>query len=217
MLTISGRKVCESVSEVVSPERAVLAVIDIEDSEMWSKGADAIILQKVKELIESARNINLPVFYFFNQRGPSLNNISPAYIRVLMNLGWDIERIRTEWPEGEAVGALHPDFNPRPIESVLPKGRGAAFEGTDFELLLKSMQRESVILVGCSTDWCLEATAWYATNKDYYTVVVEDCVRGPRPDGHAAALKQFRAIGLDVLDSSELSKIWGTMLPAATD
>ncbi|MDA1140574.1 MAG: cysteine hydrolase [Planctomycetota bacterium] len=209
MLTINGRNVCENISEVVSPTRAALAVIDIEDSTIWNEGADAIILKNVKTLIESARSINLPVFYFYNRRGPALNNISPAYIRVLMNLGWDIERIRQAWPEGEGAGELHPDFAPTPNERVIPKDRGSAFEGTNLELLLRTFQRESVILVGCSTDWCVEATAWYATNKDYYTVIIEDCVRGPRPDGHIAALKQFRAIGLDVLDSGELLRIWG--------
>jgi nicotinamidase-related amidase len=208
MLTINGRKVCENVSEVVSPERAALAIIDIEDSTMWSKGEDAIILQKVKKLIESARSINLPVFYFYNRRGPGLNNISPAYVRVLMNCGWDVERVQKAYPDGKAAGSLHPEFDPRPNENVIPKDRGSAFEGTNFGLLLRSMGRETVILVGCSSDWCVEATAWYATNKDYYTIVVEDCVRGPRPEGHVAALKQFRALGLDVLDSSELLKLW---------
>lgn len=35
MLTIEGKQVCESLAEVVAPERAVLAVIDIEKSSMW--------------------------------------------------------------------------------------------------------------------------------------------------------------------------------------
>ena len=90
----------------------------------------------------------------------------------------------------------------------MPKDRGSALEGTDFQLLLRSLQRETIILVGCSTDWCVEATAWDATNKDYYVVVVEDCVRSPRPDGHRAALQQFRAIGLDVVSSRDLQALW---------
>ena len=57
-------------------------------------------------------------------------------------------------------------------------------------------------------DWCLEATAWRAANKDYYVAVVGDCTRSPRPAGHEAALRQFRDIGLDVTTSEELLPLW---------
>jgi len=45
MLEIEGKTVCEALEEVVSPERAVLAVIDIENSGFWSKGHEAALKQ----------------------------------------------------------------------------------------------------------------------------------------------------------------------------
>ena len=208
MLTIEGKQVCETLAEVVSPERAALAVIDIENSPMWSQGSDGVIFAKVKALIQAARAAGLPVFFFFNQRRPGLRDISPAYIRVLMNLGNAREQLASRFaPDNERM-QVHPGLEPEPRDFILPKHRGSALEGTDFQLLLRSLQRESVILVGCSTDWCVEATAWDATNKDHYVVVVEDCVRSPRPEGHEAALKQFRAIGLDVVSSEALQAVW---------
>ena len=209
MLKIEGKSVCESLEEVVSPDRAVLAIIDIENSDIWSKGCGRAMLERVRELTVAARNAGLPVIFFYNTRGPRLQNISPAYLRVLMNLGSKPEELAEQFKPDNDQMRVHPDLDPQPRDIIIPKDRGDAFEGTNFELLLRTCRRETVVLVGCSTDWCLEATAWAATNKDYYVVIVEDCVSSHRPDGHEAALKQFRTIGLDVVASPQLLDIWG--------
>ncbi len=208
MLNIVGKRVCETFAEVVAPERAALAVIDIQNTRRWEQGADWVIFDKVKNLTCVARSAGLPVFFFYNTRGPGLRNISAAYIRVLMNLGHAPEQFSSRFDPADESMQVHPGLEPQPEDCIIPKDRGSAFEGTDFQLLLRSLQRETVILVGCSTDWCVEATAWDATNKDYYVVVVEDCVRSPRPGGHEAALRQFRAIGLDVISSQKLLALW---------
>ena len=208
MLNIHGKDVCETLAEVIAPERAALAVIDIQNTKMWEQGADQVIFDKVKNLTCVARSAGLPVFFFFNTRGSGLRNISAAYNRVLMNLGRAPEQFSAMFDPTSESMQVHPGLEPQTEDCIIPKDRGSAFEGTNFQLLLRSLQRETVILVGCSTDWCVEATAWDATNKDYYVVVVEDCVRSPRPDGHAAALQQFRSIGLDVVSSQELRALW---------
>ena len=114
----------------------------------------------------------------------------------------DIENV-PRWDEGpdrvifDKV-RVHPGLQPREGDHILSKHRGCAFEGTDFDLMLRTLRRESVVLVGCSTDWCL----------DYYVAVAGDCTRSPRPAGHEAALRQFRDIGLDVTTSEELLSLW---------
>lgn len=45
MLTIDGKQVCESLAEVVDPQRAALAVIDIENVPIWNEGPDRIIFR----------------------------------------------------------------------------------------------------------------------------------------------------------------------------
>lgn len=208
MLEFDGKQVCETLEEVVDPDRAVLAVIDIENSPMWDDGNDRVIFDKVRKLTKVARSVGLPVFFFYNYRGPGLRNISAAYIRVLMNLGHEPEQMAARFAPDSDRMRVHPGLEPQPDDIIIPKDRGNAFEGTDLDLMMRTMQRETIVLVGCSTDWCVEATAWGATNKDLYVVVVEDCVRSPRPDGHDAALKQFRALGLDVVTSDDLKTVW---------
>ena len=82
MLTIDGKRVCETLAEVVDPSRAALAVIDIENSSMWDDGPDRAILERVKRLTQAARDAGVPVFFFYNFRGPGLRNFSAAYLRA---------------------------------------------------------------------------------------------------------------------------------------
>ena len=39
---------------------------------------------------------------------------------------------------------------------------------------MRTLQRETVVVTGCSTDWCVEATAWDGNGLDYYLVMVSD-------------------------------------------
>ena len=99
---------------------------------------------------------------------------------------------------------VHSGLEPHTEDSIIGKDRSIAFDGTQLLLLLCLLQWETIILDGCSTDWCVEATAWDKTNKGYHLVVVEGCIRSPHPDGYAAALEQYRAIGLDVASSQKV-------------
>ena len=208
MLTIDGKRVCNTLAEVVDPSRAALAVIDIENSSIWDDGPDRLILNKVKRLLQAARDACVPVFFFYNFRGPGLHNFSAAYLRALINMGHPADDLLTRFEPAPDRMRVHPCLEPSRGDIVIPKNRGSAFKGTDFDLLLRTLQRESIIVTGCSTDWCVEATAWDGNGLDYYLVMVEDCLRSPRPDSHEAALRQFRTIGLDMTTSSELLYLW---------
>ena len=171
MLTIDGKRVCETLAEVVDPGRAALAVIDIEHSPMWDDGPDRAILEKVMRLVQAARDAAVPVFFFYNFRGPGLRNFSAAYLRALINLGHPADELRTRFEPAADAGAS--SLEPA-ADVVIPKDRGSAFKGTDFDLLLRTLQRETVVVTGCSTDWCVEATAWDGNGLDYYLVMVKD-------------------------------------------
>ncbi len=71
MLTIDGKRVCETLAEVVDPGRAALAVIDIENSSMWDDGPDRAILERVKGLVQAARAAGVPVFFFLTSGAPA--------------------------------------------------------------------------------------------------------------------------------------------------
>ena len=141
MLTIDGKQVCESLAEVVDPRRAALAVIDIENVPMWDEGPDRVVFDKVKVLTGAARRRGVPVFYFYNRCNRGLTDVSAAVIRAWLNLGHHPDRLHEEFePDFDEV-RVHPGLEPQEGDHILPKHRGCAFEGTDFELLLRTLGR----------------------------------------------------------------------------
>jgi nicotinamidase-related amidase len=67
-------------------------------------------------------------------------------------------------------------FGPLPGELVIRKHRPSAFVATDLEQLLRVAGVETVLVAGCVTEGCVQSTAVDALFRDFYTVVIEDCV-----------------------------------------
>jgi nicotinamidase-related amidase len=92
--------------------------------------------------------------------------------------------------EGELVSAL--DVRAEDIR-VDSKRTFDSFHGTPLELLLRYMQRDTLLFAGCNTNTCVLATAFGAYNRGLRVVVVAECVASAYgPDLHAFALDNIR-------------------------
>lgn len=69
------------------------------------------------------------------------------------------------------------------------KRRYSAFFGTDFEILLRGLKAETLLLVGGLTDVCVHYTFADAHQSDYFTRVIEDCVAGSSLEAHEESLR----------------------------
>ena len=85
------------------------------------------------------------------------------------------------------IAAEDVDF--RPGDYFVPKRRYSAFYGTDFEILLKGLDVQTLILTGGLTDVCVHYTFVDGHQGNYYCRVVEDCVGGSSEDAHNASLR----------------------------
>ncbi|MGR3636743.1 MAG: cysteine hydrolase [Shimia sp.] len=75
-----------------------------------------------------------------------------------------------------------------PTDYVVPKRRYSAFFGTDFEILLKGLKVDTLLLVGGLTDVCVHYTFVDGHQHDYFCRVIEDCVGGSSETAHEASL-----------------------------
>lgn len=71
---------------------------------------------------------------------------------------------------------------------IIPKRRYSAFFGTDFDILLRGLKAETLLLTGALTDVCVHYTFVDAHQHDYFCRVIEDCVAGSTPEAHEASL-----------------------------
>jgi nicotinamidase-related amidase len=77
----------------------------------------------------------------------------------------------------------------RPTDYLIRKRRYSAFFGTDFEILLKGLKADTLLLCGGLTDVCVHYTFVDGHQSDYYCRVIEDCVAGSSEDAHEHALR----------------------------
>ena len=87
---------------------------------------------------------------------------------------------------GTAIAAEQTGF--LPTDYLIPKRRYSAFFGTDFEILLKGLKVDTLILCGGLTDVCVHYTFVDGHQHDYFCRVIEDCVAGSGYAAHEASL-----------------------------
>lgn len=169
--------------------KPVLVVIDIQAStfvEPTSKRAIphmsgyANRMLKARVAIDAARENNIPVVF-----------IQEIHRRNLVDFGRELEG-------DEEIHCL--DSNPntaiaveqmgfRPDDYLIPKRRYSAFFGTDFEILLRGLKAETLLLCGGLTDVCVHYTFVDGHQSDYFCRVIEDCVAGSSEDAHEYSLR----------------------------
>ncbi len=123
----------------------------------------------IKVLLLTARHKGVPVVYtraLRSERDAVIDSFrrkrSPGATRVL------------HWrPEGPEI--VEP-LAPRDGEMVIDKKYASAFFATPFEVLLRSLGVDTLIVTGFVTSGCIRATVVDAASYNYNVVVPEECV-----------------------------------------
>lgn len=134
---------------------------------------------RAKELVLAARDAGVPVIFIQEVHRPD----GVDFGRELD--GEEDVHCVDGLPSTEISSAI--DF--RPGDYHIRKRRYSAFYGTDFEILLKGLNVQTLILTGGLTDVCVHYTFVDGHQGDYYCRVVEDCVGGSSREAHDASLR----------------------------
>jgi ureidoacrylate peracid hydrolase len=121
-----------------------------------------------------------------------------------------------QWPEfmrvGMAPGSPGTEFDScldRRAEDVeVVKTRYSAFFGTSLDELLRSRGLETVLVLGLTTNVCVQSTARDAWQRDYETITVADCCAEIGAGSHDASLAWTARNFGAVFASDEISGRW---------
>lgn len=105
-------------------------------------------------------------------------------------------RSTRQWPEfmragmaPDAAGAtFDPCLNQQPGDIEVVKQRYSAFIGTRLDEILRERGIVSVVVLGLTTNVCVQSTARDAWQRDYETITLADCCAEIGPGSHDASL-----------------------------
>lgn len=215
MKMIRGRKVYDTIAEIVDPKHTALLVIDIQNDHgpngaLARLGRDVSwamrIVPRVKEVIAEARRRGMLVIFTCVTVSGDGRAESAPFLRfrskVAHILGHDAFEVEDTWGND-----VLDELERREDEPRIVKYRSSAFHGTRLDLILRNSGIESTVVVGLATEGCVDATAKDLLGYGYYPVMLRDCVTGSRPDLHEAALL-IMSVRYDVITSDELFQAW---------
>lgn len=215
-----GKTIWMTLDEVANPEHTALIVVDMQRDFCASDGAFARyginismyppLVLRLGDLIAQARRVRVPVIYLLMTQLHGGVTDSPAQIRFNLRLheARRPEPVPLQYTlDGSEGQAVLPALAPQSEDVVVKKYRSSGFWGTNLDLILRSMNRKTVIVTGCTTEGCVESTARDALFADYFVVVPEDGVASDDRAQHEASLLLMRH-RFDVTTCEALIKTW---------
>lgn len=188
--------------------RTALILIDVQKGEVLPGEHGIAIMgggekrhERTRTLLAAARAAGVPPIF-----------IQEVHKRSLVDFGRELDGEETiHCLEGDLATELADGIEPLADEYLIRKRRYSAFFATELELVLKSFEIETLVLVGALTDVCVHYTFADAHQHDYHCRVVTDCVGGSSEGAHEAALSAMRYLQRDCLSTS------GEVLEAFTE
>jgi nicotinamidase-related amidase len=159
--------------EGIDRTRSALVVMDVQVGIVERYDHDGALVQRLAAAIAAARQAGLPVVYVVVGFRAGHPDISPA------NQSFSAIRGSAAYTPDDPGAAIHPAVAPQPGDVVVTKRRVSAFAGSDLDLVLRSMQRDTVVLAGISTSGVVLSTVREAADRDLRLVVLADgCADG---------------------------------------
>jgi len=134
---------------------------------------------KARTAIDKARERDIPVVFIQEVHRPDLIDFGRE-----LDGDEDVHCLEDN-PNTEIAS----EMGSLPNDYLIKKRRYSAFFGTDFEILLRGLKVDTLLLCGGLTDVCVHYTFVDGHQSDYFCRVIEDCVAGSSVEAHEAALR----------------------------
>lgn len=200
---------------LVHSRRAALVIVDVQNDYCHPEGVfgkyganlemiDAMT-KRTAALLASARQAQIPIVWIRTNHEDATDSeawrsrIGPVANQVCRTGTW---------------GADFFGVSPQEEEIVVNKHRYSAFIHTRLESVLRTLKVDTLIILGVSTNVCVESTARDGYMLDYHIVLVEDCCASYSPESHQATIVNINDYFGVVVTAEQLMAAWSA-LPSA--
>jgi ureidoacrylate peracid hydrolase len=164
------------------------------------------IVPQLNGLIDAARNVKVPVIFIQTLHSQWTN--SDPWVQRIKGQGEGQESLLPPVCSPGTWGADWFGVKPKEEDYVVTKHRYSAFVNTDLDLVLRSLQRKTVVVTGGETNVCVGSTARSAFMYDYYVILPEDCIAGFDEELHRYGLKILEQYFGMLTTSQKIISIW---------
>ena len=180
-------------------ENAALIIIDMQNDfviegaplECGEPGRATIpVIQKMKAW---AKENGIPVIYTQERHRPDLSDF-----------GMEAEHEPPHCLLGTPGHDIIKELTPEEGDYVVDKTRYSGWFYTDMPLLVRGLNKDTLIFTGVCTDVCVYSTAKDASQAGYHVVITSDACAGTRPRYHEAFLDHLEFMYGDVADSDTI-------------
>ncbi len=158
----------------IDPKKTALLVFDM-INDFVKEGAPSDhpeirrdLVPRLKKLIAHCRSKSIPVIYVCHatrRDGSDIGIIAEILPKVAAG------KLLIKGTEGVQV---YDELKPQEGDIVIEKRRYSAFRGTDFELILRSLGKDTLIITGTTTSTGIESTAREALDMDIKVIFPSD-------------------------------------------
>src|SRR3982074_279923 len=150
-------------------------------------------LPRLRRAIDGARTAGIPVIYVVIGLRPGHPEVSTRN-RVITNA------VRAGlFTEGDLGTEIHHDVAPQPGDVVVTKRRGSAFSGSDFDLVLRARDIDSLVLTGIATSGVVLHPLCRANDLDFGLTVLVDACLDTDPEVHRVLTEKLFPQWADVV------------------
>ena len=162
----------------MAAHKQALLVMDIEPLVVPAFGGDDALLDRLAELVSSARSASVPVVYgrvAFRSGYPDVSADNQIFHAV---------KDMMDFTEANPDTDYHPKVTPVAGDITFTKRRVSSFTGSDLGVILRSLDVRHIVLTGVATSGVVLSTLREAADKDFQITVLADGCADADPEVH---------------------------------
>lgn len=200
----------------IDPKTTAIVAVDMNEAQLDPEVAIQLVpederkrvLTNTKRLIEIARRYRVPIIHVSITRRPiesqRRRNPFSRYSRVANEKlpaeerSWTGKTGQITYTHGWWTPKIMPEIAPGPEDYLIDnKKTYSVYYGTDLEHLLRTLEADTVVIIGINTNTCVQSSCFETVNLGFKLIVISDCVASAYgPDLHQFALQNIsRCIG----------------------
>jgi nicotinamidase-related amidase len=199
---------------MIAPASTALVVIDIQHDFAAPDGAMGLLgldlgavpatLERIHATIAAARAAGATLAFARVVTTPAAD--SRALRLLTQRKGYPADALAV--CRDGTPGVDYYQVSPRPGDIEVAKRLYSAFAGTGFEADLRARGIDTLVVVGLTTDCCVDATVRDAFHRDFNVFVVADACDAYDPAVHASSLAALQAHCALVTDTDAVRAAW---------